>query len=319
MSLLWKVDECSAYRDRIHVRGWCFNDAPAITRVEAVFQAPSIVAALASLGQSSVDVAASVDPRATHCRFDEWLMVPGDALEKDFKLRFTFADQTTVERDSGVAESHIGDPYFACWEHFVALLHTLKSGVVLEIGSRARSGITYRECVPKNLGYVGMDILAGPNVDVVGDAHALEELFGKNRFVAAFSRSVFEHLAMPWKVAIELNRVLVPGGIVFTATHQTWPLHEEPWDFWRFSQHTWTTLFNSSTGFEVLEAACGEPARIHAVRPNSSTRTLQNLPAFLGSASIVRKTSETTLSWPVPLEAAARDGYPPGELSRTRA
>lgn len=300
------------------MRGWCFNDVPAIIRVEAVFREPATVAALATFGQSSIDVAASVDPHATHCRFDEWLMMPGDALKRDFKLRFTFADQTSVERDSGIAESHIGDPYFACWEHFVALLHTLKSGAVLEVGSRARSGVTYREFVPVNLNYIGMDILPGPNVDVVGDAHSLEELFGRNRFVAAFSRSVFEHLAMPWKVAVELNRVLVPGGIVFTASHQTWPLHEEPWDFWRFSRHTWTTLFNASTGFEVLETACGEPARIHAVCPNSSTGTLQELPAYLGSASIVRKISESALSWPVPLETAARDGYPPGELGRMR-
>jgi SAM-dependent methyltransferase len=220
------------------------------------------------------------------------------------------------QRDSGVADSHIGDPYFACWEHFVALLHTLKSGSVLEIGSRSRSGIDYRGFIPADLSYVGMDILPGPNVDVVGDAHELERLLGRDRFVAAFSRSVFEHLAMPWKVAVELNRVLKPGGIVFTGTHQTWPLHEEPWDFWRFTQHSWTALFNPSTGFEVLETACGEPARIHAVRPNPSTRALQDLPAFLGSASIVRKVSETGLEWPVPLGTAARDSYPPGELAR---
>jgi len=283
--------------------------------VEVVFQAGAISVVLTSFGQPSADVAAIVDPRATRCRFDEWLSVPADALENDFKLRFTLADRTTVERESGVVDSHIGDPYFACWEHFIAFLHTLKSGAVLEIGSRARSGIIYRDLVPANLRYVGMDILPGPNVDVVGDAHELESLFGSDRFVAAFSRSVFEHLAMPWKVAIELNRVLVPGGIVFTSTHQTWPLHEEPWDFWRFSAHSWSTLFNSSTGFEVVEAVCGEPARIHAVCPNPATRTLQNLPAFLGSASIVRKTSETSLAWPVSLRTASRDSYPPGELS----
>jgi Methyltransferase domain len=315
MSLLWKIDECSAYSDRIHMRGWCFSDTPTIVRVELVFQGCAEVVVLTSFGQPSADVAAIVNPHATHCRFDEWLIVPVDALEHGFRLRFTFADQTTSERESGVADLHFGDPYFACWEHFKALLHTLKSGAVLEIGSRARSGITYRELVPTNLEYVGMDILPGPNVDVVGDAHELEKLFGSNRFVAAFSRSVFEHLAMPWKVAIELNRVLVPGAIVFTASHQTWPLHDEPWDFWRFSSHTWATLFNASTGFEVLEAVCGEPARIHAVCPNPATRTLQNSPAFLGSASIVRKISETALTWPVSLQTASRDSYPVGELS----
>lgn len=161
-----------------------------------------------------------------------------------------------------------------------------------------------------------MDILAGPNVDIVGDAHELERMFGRNRFVAAFSRSVFEHLAMPWKVAIELNHVLVPGGLLYNGTHQTWPLHEQPWDFWRFSQHSWSTLFNAATGFEVVEAVCGEPARIHPYRSNPATRSLPDCPAYLGSASIVRKVAGTALAWPVTLKTAAIDCYPRGELSQ---
>jgi hypothetical protein len=127
---------------------------------------------------------------------------------------------------------------------------------------------------------------------------------------------VFEHLAMPWKVALELNRVLVPGGLVFTQTHQTWPVHEEPWDFWRFSKYSWTPLFNAATGFRVLEAVCGEPARIFAARTNPATRVLQgSRAAWLGSASLVQKIAETSLTWPVPLEVAAHGKYPAGELA----
>jgi hypothetical protein len=313
LSLHWNVDECSTEFGRVRIRGWCFDDAAPIRRVEAMFPAPAGTVTLDSFGLPSPDVA-TVHEGATHCRFDESVALPDEVLGRDFRLRLTFAHQNAVETEPVIGKHAQGDSFFLCWDHFIDQLRTLKSGTVLEIGSRARSAISYRHYIPAHLGYIGMDILAGPNVDIVGDAHELGALFGPQRFVAAFSRSVFEHLAMPWKVALELNRVLEPAGIVYTATHQTWPLHEEPWDFWRFSQHAWSTLFNSATGFEVLEAACGEPARIHPVIPNPATRALPDHPAFLGSASIVRKVSETALTWPVTLKTAACGTYPKGEL-----
>lgn len=315
MPLNWQVDECAAYFDRLYLRGWCHHAPEKIVRVEALFTEHGIVVPLKNFALPSPDVAASFQPSATHCRFAEFIDVPAEALGRDFALCFTLEDGGVVLGESVITKAAKNDPYFLCWDHFVDRLEQFKEGTVLEIGSRARSAMTRLEMIPKQLKYVGLDILPGPNVDVVGDAHELEKLFGRDRFVAAFSLSVFEHLAMPWKVALELNRVLAPGGIVFTSTHQTWPVHEEPWDFWRFSRYSWQTLFNPATGFEVLEAASGEPARIHPRRTTPAMRTMHQANAYLGSASIVRKVSETTLSWPVPLSVAARDMYPKGELA----
>ncbi len=318
MSFNWKIDECAAYAGRMRISGWAFQPAPRIVSIEAVFPEPATVAPLRSYGLASPDVAAAVDPAATHARFEEWIAVPDEALGYDFALRFTFADGTVVTGGSALGNATAGDPYFESFGHFLAQLQNFSSGTVLEIGSRARSALTNRQHIPPQLDYVGLDILPGPNVDIVGDAHRLAEIFGSRRFVAAMSFSVFEHLAMPWKVALELNRVLVPGGLVFTGTHLTWPLHEEPWDFWRFSQYAWPTLFNAATGFEIVEAVCGEPARVHACRTNPVTRDLPgSRAAYLGSASIVRKISDTTLAWPVPVEVAARDSYPAGELTKS--
>lgn len=316
MALAWKVDECSTYFGRLHLRGWCFNDSPQIQGIVAAFPEPATTVALRSYGQPSPDVAGGVHPAATHCRFDEWLDVPAEALGRDFALRFTLADGTVVDGGSVVANACRGDPYFDCWSRFVDLLGSFETGAVLELGSRARSALTYREFVPPRLRYTGLDLLPGPNVDVVGDAHELERLFGRNRFVAAFSLSVFEHLAMPWKVALELNRVLAPGGLVFCSTHQTWPLHEEPWDFWRFSSYSWTAIFNAATGFEIVSAVCGEPARIHPLRAHPATRAIPDAPAFLGTAVIARKVGDTALAWPVDLAVATRGMYPAGEMTK---
>ena len=99
---------------------------------------------------------------------------------------------------------------------FLVQLSSMPSGAALEIGSRARSGVTRRHFLPASTwAYTGMDILAGENVDVVGDAHKLSKLFPEKRFRAVMSFSVLEHLLMPWKFAIELNRVMELGGVGF--------------------------------------------------------------------------------------------------------
>jgi SAM-dependent methyltransferase len=107
-----------------------------------------------------------------------------------------------------------------------------------------------------------MDIHPGPNVDVVGDAHRLSEAFPASSFDAIVSVAVFEHLFFPWKVAIEMNKVLKPGGSVFVATHPAWPAHELPWDFLRFQENGMHALFNKATGFKVSAVKEGLPARL---------------------------------------------------------
>jgi hypothetical protein len=315
MALHWNVDCYSIHFDRIHLRGWAHHLPTPIRNVEAVFPEPIGTVVLRSFGQvPSGDLVSLLGSTASMCRFDEWVTVPRELVNSDFSLTLTLADDTVISTGlvHQVAEFH--DPFHACWRRFLEMLHAMPPGVVLEIGSRARWGITRREVIGHH-DYVGIDILPGPNVDLVGDAHELSKIFAGRKFVAAFSFSVFEHLVMPWKVALELNAVLEEGGLVFTQTHQTWPIHEEPWDFWRFSQHSWRALFNPSTGYEPIETSAGDYAEIYPCRPTNITRDLSNQSAYLGSACIARKVSNTVLSWPVPTHVAARDMYPKGELS----
>lgn len=313
--LRWKIDECSNYFDRMRLRGWCFHSGAQIAAVEVLFPAVSTAVRLLSFGLPSPDVAAAINPNADHARFDEWIMLPDPQRGRDFTLRLHLTDQTVIETDSVHENARAGDAGHGCWYRFLDSLHKFETGDALEIGSRARSAITRRQLVPSHLGYVGLDIMPGRNVDVVGDAHRLSEVFGPRKFVAAFSLSVFEHLAMPWKVVIELNRVLRPGGLVFVNSPQTWPLHEEPWDFWRFSAHSWPCLFNAMTGFEIVEVAQGEPARVHALWDSPVVRDMSDSPAFLSSNVIARKIGETSLDWSVPIAVTSEHSYPAGELA----
>ena len=319
MQLQWKVDECSPYWDRLRLRGWCFVPDASITEVYVRFDADGSRVKLASYGVPSPDVAAAVHPNATHARFEEWISVPAAQRGRDFILELVLEDGSRLESASVHENARAGDAAHVCFARFLHEVRSLPRGKVLEIGSRSRSAITRRELIPAHLDYVGADILAGPNVDVVVDAHVLSQAFEPGSFDAVFALSTFEHLVMPWKAVLEINRVLAPGGLVFIGTHQTWTVHEEPWDFWRFTKHGWRSLFNAATGFEILEAVHGEPAHIHAWWDSPITNSLPDGPAFLSSNVLARKVSDTELRWDVPTAVAAAGMYPPGELSKPPA
>jgi len=223
----------------------------------------------------------------------------GDGFEMEQpSLLLTYTDGTqTVFENIGQEESHagLGHRLFPIFLHKVA---AMPSGNFLEIGSRARSGITRRDHIPASWEYTGFDIKAGENVDVVGDAHVLSTLLPHNHYHAVMSVSVFEHLLMPWKVALEMNKVMAQGGFAFIFTHQSFPLHDEPWDYLRFSQTSWQAFFNEKTGFRVLEAGVAEPVYLVAQRWNPGVNH-RLLPGMTVSSVLVEKISDTTLTWDV--------------------
>ena len=76
------------------------------------------------------------------------------------------------------------DPYHVLFRDFIASVNGLERPRLMEIGSRARSGNIYVQGFAEHVSYVGMDIVPGPNVDVVGDAHALSSSFEAESFDA---------------------------------------------------------------------------------------------------------------------------------------
>lgn len=242
-------------------------------------------------------------------RFDQRIPVPGDPAElASATLVCQLDGGGTLCLASLGAPAH--DPAHALAAQFQAMLAHSPPGALLEVGSRARSGITRREWAPPGWRYSGFDIVEGPNVDVVGDAHALSRHYEGEQFDAVMAFSVLEHLLMPWKFVLELNKVLKPGALGLFTTHQSWPMHDQPWDFWRFSDTAWTALLNPATGFEVVAARLGEPAYIVAQRCAPATAFAEQPSAYLASFVLFRKTGPTRLEWPVELADILSTDYP---------
>lgn len=145
------------------------------------------------------------------------------------------------------------------FDRFVAAANEC-GGEILEIGARVVGPVSSarRLLFPKAGRFIGFDIHAAPEVDIAGDAHLLTRYVAPGSLDALFSLSVLEHLMMPWLAAAEINRALKVGGLVFHSTHQSWPIHEAPNDFWRFSDAGLAILFGPDMGFEVIESGMSE-------------------------------------------------------------
>lgn len=232
----------------------------------------------------------------------------GAAVQTVLAIEYAIAGVVAVDDLPGRALAD--DPVSVLTRRFHEQVGAMTEPRVLEIGARARSGNTHRGWLPQDATYVGCDILPGENVDVVGDAHRLSEVVAPRSFDALYSVSTLEHLAMPWLAALEMNRVLTTGAVMFHATHQTWPVHDAPWDFYRFSEYAWVTLFNRFSGFEIIATAAGEPGKVIANVVHPATSGLDLQPAFLSSAVLARKVGETDLSWAADAAAVVRDAYP---------
>lgn len=205
------------------------------------------------------------------------------------------------------------DPFHSVFPEFLALLKNIDSPVVVEIGSRNVSGVTRRHLFPSAGRFVGLDVHPGDGVDMVGDAHRLGDYFEPNSIDAVMSVSVFEHLVFPWKVVIEINRVLKPGGYVFVSTHPAWPEHELPWDFWRFPVAGLSHLFIPATGFEVVRAVEGLPCKAYSLVGDPPTRLFYEYSLNMGVALIARKIGDfdsSRLRWDVNVSEVIQSMYP---------
>lgn len=111
--------------------------------------------------------------------------------------------------------------------------------------------------------HLALDHAEGPHprdaLDLVGSAYAIPAPDAS--FDTVLCSDVLEHLEEPGRALAEAWRVLAPGGAAIYTVPHIWHLHEEPRDFYRYTEHGLRYLLERA-GFEVVEIRplCGFPA-----------------------------------------------------------
>jgi len=120
---------------------------------------------------------------------------------------------------------------------------------ILDVGSYDVNG-TMKPIFEKGQ-YVGLDMEAGPNVDIVGVSHNIP--FEKDEFDIIISSSCFEHDDMFWISFQEMCRVLKHGGYMYVQAPSNGPYHGWPGDNWRFYIDSWKALekWGKKLGFDI--------------------------------------------------------------------
>jgi SAM-dependent methyltransferase len=153
--------------------------------------------------------------------------------------------------------------------------------------------------------WLKVDAYPGQDVDVVDDAHTLRSLRTQQPgpwdgivndympavFDAYVACSVYEHLRRPWEAIKTAASVVRPGGLVYVQTHQTFPLHGYPSDYFRFSREALAGIMEDA-GLTVLHT--GYLYRCQIVPPPEVTRwnTAPDVEAWLNVEALARKPLE---------------------------
>jgi len=176
-------------------------------------------------------------------------------------------------------------------DQFLHRCQSMPKPRVLELGtirSIPDRSTRHDHWVPNAGEYLGTDIKAGVDVQVVADAHRLSKVVGEEQFDIIISCSTFEHLKYPHLAAHQLMKTLKIGGILYIQTHQSFPLHAYPYDYFRFSREALAGLFGTKMGFRVIATGYSIPLSLYS--PHSLDR---DAPAFANVQLYGEKIDET--------------------------
>lgn len=121
-------------------------------------------------------------------------------------------------------------------------------GPYLEIGSKNYGSTQDLRSLFASRGkYVGIDMAAGPGVDLVldmtRDFAEIDAMLGGERFGTVFCLSVLEHCDQPFRMAENITRLLRADGVLCVSVPFVWQFHGYPSDYWRFTHEGVKKLF----------------------------------------------------------------------------
>jgi SAM-dependent methyltransferase len=138
------------------------------------------------------------------------------------------------------------------------------TGVLLDVGCGERPFETYRTSRVSQ--WIGVDVPSNPRADIHAFAHDIP--VESETADTVLCTEVLEHVPDPSATIRELFRVLKPGGRLILTVPQYWPIHEEPYDYFRYTSFGLKRLLEEA-GFEIVEQKrAGTGVRVAAVAFN---------------------------------------------------
>jgi len=131
---------------------------------------------------------------------------------------------------------------------------------VLEVGAYDING-TVRPLFPRP--YRGLDLQAGPNVDIVADILTIDLAGGFKTVVCC---ETLEHICEPWAAIEQMYKALDSGGLLIATWCFAFPIHDHPADYFRCTPSGFKYLLERAGFYEIRVDAEGEgPAGVFAV------------------------------------------------------
>lgn len=299
------LDACSKFHNSLFVHGWFHHEADGLNDVGV--EGVDCVAQIKECGIDHGGVRALGPDKG----FMLQIMMANDRFPTDAVIVFQTRLGKTIRSPllDLADQRNLDNKSQDLFVKFKALADALPGSRMLDIGGRDRSGVDYSRLYPNNRVTV-FDVLPGENVDVVGDAHELTRHFPERTFEFLRTSCVFEHILMPWKTALEMARVAKMGAIGVVHTHQTLGIHDQPCDYWRFSDESWKALFNHRTGFRIIDTAMAHESFILPFIWRTDKVDAEKSAGFESSTVLIQKVAEPTLEWDLVPEDITSELYP---------
>ena len=145
--------------------------------------------------------------------------------------------------------------------------------------------VSHRHLVPKGMWFTS-DIIAGSGVDFVCNINNMGTI--TQRFDGIVCNFVLEHVADPQKAISEMARLLKPNGLLFLATHHSFPLHWYPSDYYRFSDQAICSLLHNA-GLSVGYVGLYDRVQIVPLDPPEISALKHPVNAFACVSAIASK------------------------------
>ena len=129
---------------------------------------------------------------------------------------------------------------------FVDLGEELK---VLFVGSGGSLEALIRKTIKCNL--ISIDVNKDRDPDYI--MSVTEMNFKNDNFDLVFMLEVLEHVEKPFKAPDEIFRVLKPGGTLLLSTPFIFGIHDEPYDYWRFTKYGLKNIFGQFENIIIKE------------------------------------------------------------------